>query len=151
MQIDDCLSQWRKRFGEHVLEALEEITFKDLPVNDTAHRGWWCSWALTCGNDHCRPFYYAVYEPEKAHPKIKVCGLHQIGRYKHITSCIPLGYIPVASHCCGSQDAHVVAISNWWGCLLWQETSGSTCPCHPSSKQIDFIFLTQSTLHILQG
>ena len=112
MQIDDRLSQWRKRFGERALEALEEITFKDLPVNDMAHREWWCSWALTCGNDHCRPFYYAVYEPEEAHPKIKVCGLHQIGRYKHITSCIPLGYIPVASHCCGSRDTHVVAFSN---------------------------------------
>ncbi|KAF8270720.1 hypothetical protein EI94DRAFT_1698592 [Lactarius quietus] len=71
-QIDDCLLQWRKRFEEHKLEALEEITFNDLPTNDTGHQEWWCSWALTCSNGHCRTFYYAVYnEPEGSPPIIK--------------------------------------------------------------------------------
>ncbi|KAN0128322.1 hypothetical protein V8E53_005857 [Lactarius tabidus] len=70
--IDDRLSQWRKRFGEHALEALEEITFNDLPVNDNEHREWWCSWALTRGNNHCRPFYYTVYnDPKGSPPTIK--------------------------------------------------------------------------------
>jgi hypothetical protein len=35
-QIEDHISQWRKRFGEHGLEALEEIMFNDLPTNDMA-------------------------------------------------------------------------------------------------------------------
>ena len=78
-QIDDRLSQWRKKFGERALEALEEITFNDLPTNDTEHREWWCSWALTCGNDHCRPFYYAVYqELEGSPPTIKVRRLYRL-------------------------------------------------------------------------
>ena len=64
-QIEDRVSQWRKRFGEHGLEALEEITFNDLPTNDMATRSWWCDWALSTGDDTCRPFYYSTYnEPE---------------------------------------------------------------------------------------
>ncbi|KAF8260028.1 hypothetical protein EI94DRAFT_1812274 [Lactarius quietus] len=39
--IDDCLLQWRKRFEEHTFEALEEITFNDLPTNDIAVIAHW--------------------------------------------------------------------------------------------------------------
>ena len=71
-QIEDRVSQWRKRFGEQGLEALEEITFNDLPTNDTATRSWWCEWALSTGDDTCRPYYYSTYnEPEDEESQLK--------------------------------------------------------------------------------
>ena len=52
-QIEDQVSQWRKKFGEHGLEALEEVTFNDLPMNNMESRLCWCKWALSTGNDTC--------------------------------------------------------------------------------------------------
>ncbi|KAH9032121.1 hypothetical protein EDB85DRAFT_2145677 [Lactarius pseudohatsudake] len=66
--IEDRLSHWRKKFGERGLEALEEITFNDLPENDTTHR--------QC----CRPFYYSTYEEpdlEVEGSKLTVKGIFQ--------------------------------------------------------------------------
>jgi hypothetical protein len=68
-QIEDRLSQWRKKFGERVLEALEETIFSHLPTNDMANREWWCHWALSGDDDSCKPFYYLKYkepDPQKA-------------------------------------------------------------------------------------
>ena len=52
-QIEDRVSQWRKKFGEHGLEALKEVTFNDLPTNDTESQSCWCKWALSTGDDTC--------------------------------------------------------------------------------------------------
>ncbi|KAF8262288.1 hypothetical protein EI94DRAFT_1809022 [Lactarius quietus] len=62
--------------GECMLEALEEIMFNDPPTNDTVHQEWWCSWALTRGNDHCQPFYYTVYNELEGSPPI-IKGIFQ--------------------------------------------------------------------------
>ncbi|KAH9037117.1 hypothetical protein EDB85DRAFT_1888573 [Lactarius pseudohatsudake] len=78
--IEDRLSHWRKKFGERGLEALEEITFNDLPENDTTHRQWWCQWALSGDDNSCRPFYYSTYEEpdlEVEGSKLTVKGIFQ--------------------------------------------------------------------------
>ncbi|KAJ3506852.1 hypothetical protein NLJ89_g6637 [Agrocybe chaxingu] len=78
--VEDRLSQWRKKFGERALEALEEITFNDLPKNDSAHREWWCTWALSGSDDSCQPFYYAAYEepdPDIEGSQLKIKGVFQ--------------------------------------------------------------------------
>ena len=80
LQIDDQLSQWRKKFGEHGLEALKEVTFNHLPINDTEHCEWWCTWALAGDNDSFQPFYYSKYEEpnsgdEGSQIQAKVCLL----------------------------------------------------------------------------
>ncbi|KAH9011186.1 hypothetical protein EDB83DRAFT_2234137 [Lactarius deliciosus] len=78
--IEDRLSHCRKRFGERGLEVLEEITFNDLPKNDTAHRQWWCQWALSGDDNSCRPFYYSTYEEpdlEMEGSKLTVKGIFQ--------------------------------------------------------------------------
>jgi len=80
--VDDRLSHWRKRFGERGLEAIDEVVFNKLTEsgleNNTANRRWWCTWALSHGDDTCRPFYYMIYnEPDtelegsEAQPTIK--------------------------------------------------------------------------------
>ncbi|KAH8981900.1 hypothetical protein EDB83DRAFT_2241732 [Lactarius deliciosus] len=78
--IEDRLSHWRKRFGERGLEVLEEITFNDLPKNDTAHQQWWCQWALSSDDNSCHPFYYSTYEEpdlEMEGSKLTVKGIFQ--------------------------------------------------------------------------
>ncbi|KAH8986206.1 hypothetical protein EDB92DRAFT_1802076, partial [Lactarius akahatsu] len=77
--IEDHLSHWRKKFSKHRLEALEEITFNNLPENDTMHQQWWCQWALSGDDNSCCPFYYSTYEPdlEVEGSKLTVKGIFQ--------------------------------------------------------------------------
>ena len=104
-QIEDRVSQWRKKFGEHGLEALEEVTFNDLPTNDTESRSLWCEWALCTGDDSCRPFYYATYnEPEDEESQLKakvLFALHLPTLPCHsLFKLFLLGYFSVPTHCC---------------------------------------------------
>jgi hypothetical protein len=113
-QIEDRVSQWRKRFGEHGLEALEEITFNDLPTNDTASRSWWCEWALSTGDDTCRPFYYSTYiEPEDEESQLKAKVLFVLP-FTHplrlLLNLFLLGHFSVSTHCCHICNTHRMVI-----------------------------------------
>jgi hypothetical protein len=62
------------------LEALKEAMFNDLPINNTEHCEWWCTWALPGDDDSSWPFYYSNYkEPnlgdKGSQIKAKVCLL----------------------------------------------------------------------------
>ncbi|KAF8256745.1 hypothetical protein EI94DRAFT_1710327 [Lactarius quietus] len=125
-QIDDCLSQWRKRFGERKLEALEEITFNDLPTNDTGHQEWWCSWALTCSNGHGRTFYYAVYsEPERVSTHNQVLGMH-MSWLSAIDEDVCSDKKPVGAL------IHAIQVAKH--AIMWRETSIMVKPQKPLNK-----------------
>ncbi|KAF8268516.1 hypothetical protein EI94DRAFT_1577446, partial [Lactarius quietus] len=89
--INDQLLQWRKKFGKHSLEALEEVTFNDISTNNTKHSAWWCTWALSGDDDRCKPFYYLNYtepnsEDKGSWLKAKVCLLTLTFMFHHTTS-----------------------------------------------------------------
>jgi len=136
IQIEDRVSQWRKRFGEHGLEALEEITFNDLPTNDTASRSWWCEWALSTGDETCRPYYYSTYnepEDEESQLKAKVLFTLRFTLLCHsLLKLFLLGHFSIPTHRCHIRNTRRMVIPHRRRGPLQEEANWSTCSFNPS-------------------
>ena len=142
-QIEDQVSQWRKKFGEHGLEALEEVTFNDLPMNNMESQSCWCNWALSTGNDTCQPFYQHTMNQKMRDlsSKPRFCSCYITLPCHSLNKSLLLGHLSVPSHCCHICNTHHMVIPHQQKGPLQEEASWSTCPFDPSCNSIHTILI----------